>query len=487
MSRRSIVQPWHYAAAIACGMTLLACGTPSSEPTEGSSSSTDAPTTIDPSAGPTTAITSADTTSSSTTDDDTGIDTGIMGSDIIGSRPEACIAFDAFTDALVRARVDMRETLLDDYFAEVMQSDHGFPLVCEGRLVMLLRDDGGGALSVTGDFDDWDPEAHPMSPLVDGFDLWVADFEVASPLPPSLYKFVRDGESYFADPWARRHTWDEFGEISLTDARPEASHVERYSGFTDGGDLQARTIVVFVPAGSLADRAPARPVLYMHDGQNLFAPDAAFGGWRVMQAVDAAIADETIEPVFVVGIANTSDRFDEYTPTQDDIGSGPIGGRANEYAQLVGLAIKPFVDDRYPTRPGAESTAVAGSSLGGLVSLYIAAEYPDLFGHAASMSGTLGWGQLAKANPTLIDQFDDAPPTGVWIYLDSGGDGPCPGGGADNYCETAQMRDVLTMHGWSEPQTLRYVHAPGAEHNEAAWAARLPGLLADLGTAFSRR
>lgn len=469
--------------------SVIGCGAPASTP-DGDTSSTsgEAPTTIDPSSVSTSlttgATTSADATTGSTSVD-TGVDTGIGHADLIPVRPEDCIAFDQFADAIVRAPSEARESILADYVADVMQSTHGFPLVCDGRFVALLRDDGGGTLSVTGDFAEWDPEAHPLERMIDGFDLWVADVEVASPLPPSGYKFVRDASVYFADPWSRRHTWDEFGELSLTDPRPDTSHVERYLGFADGGELQPRTVTVFVPAGALADDAPPRPVVYMHDGQNLFAPDAPFGGWRVTQAVDDAIAGGDIEPVFVVGIANTPDRFDEYTPWTDDIGAGPIGGRADAYADLVALSIKPFVDARYPTRPGPESTAIAGSSLGGLVSLWIAAELPDVFGHAASLSGTLGWGQLGRDNPRIIDAFDDAPPDGVWIYLDSGGNGPCPGGGSDNYCETVEMRDVLAGHGWSDPQTLRYVHAPGATHDEAAWAARMPGLLAALGDAFS--
>jgi predicted alpha/beta superfamily hydrolase len=474
---------------LACAV-LVACGaSPAESPGDVSSSSEDSPTTIDPSSPETTATTASPegTTSASTSADDadTGVDTGMAHADLVPERPEACIAFDAFADAMVRAPAPERESVLADYVADVMQSTHGFPLVCDGRLVALLRDDSGGALSITGDFADWDPEIHPLARMVDGFDLWVADIEVPSPLPASGYKFVRDGAEYFADPWSRRHTWDEFGELSLTDARTGRSHVERYLGFSDGGDLQPRTVTVLVPADALADDATPRPVVYMHDGQNLFAPDAAFGGWRVMQAVDDAVAAGEIEPVFVVGIANTSDRFDEYTPWTDDLGAGPVGGRADEYAQLVGLSIKPFIDDRYPTRPGPESTAIAGSSLGGLVSLYVAAELPDVFGHAASLSGTLGWGQLGRDNPRIIDAFADAPPQGVWIYLDSGGNGPCPGGGSDNYCETVEMRDVLAAEGWTEPQSLVFVHAPGATHDEAAWAARMPGLLRALGDAFA--
>ena len=229
-----------------------------------------------------------------------------------------------------------------------------------------------------------------------------------------------------------------------------------------------------------------RQVLYMHDGQNLFAPDAPFGGWQVGAAVDDAIASGALPPMFVVGIDNTPLRFDEYTPVPDDLGDGPVGGRADEYADFVALGIKPFIDARYPTRADAGSTVALGSSLGGLVSLYIAWRHPDVFGLAGSMSGTLDWGRLGLDNDRIVELFEQQPPLGAWLYLDSGGDGPCPGG-SDNYCVNLEMRGRLAEIGWSEPDSLVYVHAPGASHDEAAWRDRLPGALGAIGQAIGAR
>lgn len=465
---------------------LVGCGdgSPPDAATDGSTSSGDSPTTIEPSGTTTvgtTATTSADGSSSSG-DDDT--DTG-TGTDTGGLPTDACVVFDAFSADLASADPRARDGLATTFIADMQYSEHGLPIRCDGRLVVLAWDEPGTALSVTGEFAEWDPQAHPLAPLVPEFSLLVADIVVEEPLAPSMYKLVRDGTDYVADRLARRYGWDENGEYSLTDARAKVSHHERYPGFAEGvGDLEPRDIVVYVPPGAF-DLGRDLGVLYMHDGQNLFSPDAFFGGWQVTAAMDTAIAAGDIAPMFVVGIDNTPDRFDEYTQTTDDIGSGPIGGRADEYADFLALGIKPFVDDRYPTAPAAASTALLGSSLGGLVSLYIGWRHPDVFGFAGSMSGTLDWGAMGKANDRILELFEQQPPSDLWIYLDSGGDGSCPGG-SDNYCANVEMRDALEDLGWSLADTLVYVHVPGASHDEAAWAARLPGFLDALGTAMGR-
>lgn len=474
---RSAQRAW-VRAAVAAGLVVpSAC---SADPVDvapnGSSSEGGAPTTILPGDGEAgsseAASTHADGSSSSS---ETGaVDLGVAPVD-------DCAAFDAFASALAMADDAARPELTSSFVAATMHDGGGLPVRCDGRLVGLLWDEGGGALSMTGDFAEWDPQAHPMVPIVEGFGLWVADIAVTEPLAPSMYKFVRDGGEYFADPWARRFAWDEFGEYSLTAARPDAPHHERYPGFVDGaGRLPARDVVVWVPAGALLPGAPPAAVMYMHDGQNLFAPDAPFGGWQVGAAVDDAITSGVLAPMFVVGIDNTSLRFDEYTPIPDDLGDGAVGGRADEYADFVALGIKPFIDARYPTRAEADSTVVLGSSLGGLVSLYIAWRHPDVFGLAGSMSGTLDWGRLGLDNDRIVELFEQQPPAGTWLYLDTGGDGPCPGG-TDNYCVNLEMRGLLAEIGWVESETLVYVHAPGASHDEAAWRDRMPGVLGALG------
>ena len=184
--------------------------------------------------------------------------------------------------------------------------------------------------------------------------------------------------------------------------------------------------------------------------------------------------------MIVVGIDNTPARMDEYTQVQDVLDGMPVGGRADEYADFVVNGVKPFIESRYPAASEPDSVAVMGSSLGGLVSLYIGLRHPQVFGSIASMSGTIAWGTIGASNPTIIDSYVEAPPNGLHIYLDSGGNegSGCPDDGSDNYCGNVELADTLRNLGWADEQDLFYRWDVGAPHNEAAWASRLlPALL----------
>jgi enterochelin esterase-like enzyme len=365
---------------------------------------------------------------------------------------------------------------IDAFVHEVGYGVHGFPIVEAQRLCVVALDDDPGALTVTGDFNAWDAQQHALSPVTPEFRYAIIELAGA---PTGLYKFVRDGSEYFADPLARRFGWDDFGEYSQIDALPDRSHHERWWEFDEGvGSLEPRTITVWLPPG--AQDGPLLPVLYMHDGQNLFAPDALWGGWQVGVTLDEAIASQLLTPMLVVGVDNTAARLDEYTQVGDVIDGMPTGGRADEYAAFLVDGIKPFIESRYPAASTPESVAVMGSSLGGLVSLYIGLEHSDVFGQIASMSGTIAWGTIGSNNPTIIDSYVEQPPVGLRIYLDSGGDEGlgCPDDGSDNYCGNVELADTLRGLGWVDEQDLFYRWDPGSPHNEAAWATRLlPALL----------
>ncbi len=354
----------------------------------------------------------------------------------------------------------------------------GFPIVEANKLAVVHRDAPGQALSVAGDFNGWDPATHALSEAAPGFYYAIIELDGA---PAGLYKLVRGGAEYFADPLARRFGWDQFGEYSQIAALPDRGHHERWLDFDQGvGELAPRTLTVYVPVAA-DDPGVELPVLYMHDGQNLFAPDALWGGWQVSATVEDAIADAVLEPLLIVGIDNTAARFDEYTQVSDVLDGMVYGGRADEYAAFVVDGVKPFIEARYPAASAAQDVAVMGSSLGGLVSLYIGLSYPDRFARVASMSGTIAWGTFGANNPTIIQAYAEAPPLGLQIYLDSGGGEGlgCPDGGSDNYCGNLELADALRGWGWVDEVDLFYRWAPGAPHNEAAWADRLLPALTD--------
>jgi len=371
------------------------------------------------------------------------------------------------------------EAEIHTFFGDVAYGEHGFPMLDDDRMCFAYRDAVGVPISVAGDFNAWEPDEHALEYAAEGFDLRYAIIDRPADAG-GLYKFVRANKTpeFFADPSARRFGWDEFGEYSRIAPDATASHIERWPAFDEAvGSLEPRDVTVYVPAGGFSEEDLA--VLYMHDGQNLFSPEAFFGGWRAGAAMDAGIGDGSLPPTLIVAINNTAARFDEYTHVEDGIDGRVFGGRAQEYADFVVDGVKPFIDARYPTSRAVERTGVAGSSLGGLVSLYLGWRHPDVFGAASSMSGTLGWGSFELGNPVIADLFADDPPEGLRLYVDSGGDGDpgCPGGGSDNYCDNVAFADTLRSLGWVDDADLRYVWQPGAPHNELAWADRLPAML----------
>lgn len=408
-----------------------------------------------------------------TTADETGLEP-----DLPPTTPATCDALEELVATLPGLGPDEQFATIGGFVSEVLYDQHGWPGVDANTLCVVYVDLPGRDVSLAGDFNEWDPSTHPLTEIPSTGLYW-GSFETASP-PEGLYKVVLDGEEYVADPLARRFGWDEFGEYSLVDPLPDRSHHERWPGFDQGaGSLAARTVTAYVPAGAL--ELSELPVLYMHDGQNLFDPDAFFGGWRVSETLDVAIGDGTLAPMVVVGIDNTPARFDEYTPVTDDLGDGPVGGDADLYADFLVDGIKPFIEERYPVSSDPARVGVMGSSLGGLVSLSIGLRHPDVFGQVASMSGTIDWGTFGLSNPTIDELYAADAPMGLRIYVDSGGSEGlgCPDGDTDNYCGNVRLANTLRELGWADEVDLFYRWDPGAPHNEAAWASRFLDALID--------
>lgn len=333
-------------------------------------------------------------------------------------------------------------------------SADGWPRPVEGGLLFVHADPGEWALA--GDFEGW--SGLPMTED-DGFSWIVAEVDGASG-----YKFT-NGTDWVPDPWSRQYTFDDFGEMSLVNA--EDPHLERLFGVSDG-TLRARTVRAWVPGG-----APTH-VLYVHDGQNLFDPGAIGGGWHLQDSVP--------DGVLVVGIDNTADRMEEYTHVEDRLDGEAYGGWGDRYAAFLQDDVRPLVAATW----GEPATVgVMGSSLGGLISFHVADRYPGEYAFAASLSGTMGWGSIGADNETMIARYGAAGHRDTALYLDSGGYGTtcadADGDGtndddpdaADNYCENAQLRDVLADVGYTFEVDLWHWHEPGAAHNEAAWAARV--------------
>jgi len=244
-----------------------------------------------------------------------------------------------------------------------------------------------------------------------------------------------------------------------------APHLIKHEGFPSRVLRNQRDLIVYLPPGY--DEQPQReyPVLYLHDGQNLFDGATAFipgMDWHVGQTADEYIREARVEPLIIVGIYNAGkQRLGEYTPTR---AARLGGGRANRYAKFLLEEVRPMVQKYYRVRSGVENTGIGGSSLGGLVSLYLGLRQPKIFGKIAALSPSVWW------NERVILRFADAasvqPLPRIWLDIGTR-EGP------RIVDDVERFRDVLLKKGWQTERTLHYERVEGAEHNEAAWAQRV--------------
>jgi predicted alpha/beta superfamily hydrolase len=255
-----------------------------------------------------------------------------------------------------------------------------------------------------------------------------------------------------------------------------------------------RKVVVWLPDGY--DEGTDRyAVLYMHDGRNLFDPATSMGHepWAVDQHLAALINAHRVRKTLVVGIDHGTERWREYAPqapfetlsadlrepTIGESGGPPI---SDAYLQFLVEELKPFIDSHFRTHPERANTVVAGSSMGGLISLYAVARYPEIFGGAAALSThwpyTVNFGLLAHDDPRVVTIADGfirwldghlPDPATHRIYMDHGTQT------LDALYAPYQARvdSMFESHGYYRSQNFDSRVFEGAEHNEPAWRARL--------------
>lgn len=224
-----------------------------------------------------------------------------------------------------------------------------------------------------------------------------------------------------------------------------------------------RNVFIYLPPGYTHSRK-RYPVLYMHDGQNLIDAQTSFAGteWGVdetLESLGKTRAKPQVEAI-VVGLWNTAARKEEYMPFRVGWnGTGP------SYLAFLTDTIKPWIDDRFRTKPGAETTVIMGSSLGGLISMYAAFNRPDVFGLCAALSPALwpGNGEIMRR----ISASEGGPGK---VYVDWGTREP----------SGRRVVDLLLSKGYAHGSTLKFVSEQGGQHNEAAWSRRFPGAVSFL-------
>ncbi len=213
-----------------------------------------------------------------------------------------------------------------------------------------------------------------------------------------------------------------------------------------------RRVWLYLPKG-YATSSKTYPVLYMHDGQNLFNEQTApFGEWGVDECLDT-LQQKLGKECIVVGIDNSAHRATEYNP-YDDPKEGK--GEGKQYLEFIVNTLRPYIDSKYRTKKGPENTFIAGSSMGGLISFYAMIKYPQIFGAGGIFSASFWaapeiFADAEKFNPTTVQRF----------YMYAGKMEP-----ANMVSNNDKMSDLLEK---KQKYIIRRVTAPLGRHNEATW------------------
>ncbi|HLW34438.1 MAG TPA: alpha/beta hydrolase-fold protein [Chthoniobacterales bacterium] len=247
-------------------------------------------------------------------------------------------------------------------------------------------------------------------------------------------------------------------------------NIKRHRAFPSKVLGNRRDVLVYLPPGYSRFSRRRYPVLYLHDGQNVFDAATSFAGveWGVDETAQRLIRQKAIEPLIIVAISNMGEeRIHEYAPTPGvitphDRPKKRSRGLAGMYGRFLTQELKPFIDRKYRTRPEAEFTGLGGSSLGGLATLAIGIIFSDTFRRLMVMSPSVWWDDFAIIQ--ILGFVREKLPLKIWLDM---------GTGEPEWEQVRDLRAALVDCGWCHGVDLQYHEIPGAGHNEGAWAARV--------------
>ncbi|MBV8756287.1 MAG: hypothetical protein JO257_03360 [Deltaproteobacteria bacterium] len=324
------------------------------------------------------------------------------------------------------------------------------------------------AVSVAGDWNGWQPTI-ALAPFC-GTQLVLAVTNVPSGF--HTYKLV-DGQTWLLDPQNPAFAYDDFAgnndhQNSVLDTPDSGKgHLVKLAQACSTALGNCRNVTAYLPPGYDADEKKY-PVLFMHDGQNVWDNHTCcFGhtGWEVNVTLDSEIAAGKVKPIVVIAGDNTTNRNNEY---------GLDDATAMKFEDFQVSELQPHALAQ--VRWDGNKVAIAGSSLGGLISMELALRNPGTYSAVASLSGAF-WPNMAT-HDALRDHFMTLGKQALAMYLDSGG---ATSDNSDGAADTAEIRDMAVNFGWQRgdspactagPSGLCYYIEPGATHDELAWKAR---------------
>jgi predicted alpha/beta superfamily hydrolase len=247
-------------------------------------------------------------------------------------------------------------------------------------------------------------------------------------------------------------------------------NIKLHRGFPSRVLGNRRDVLVYLPPGYSRFSRTRYPVLYLHDGQNVFDAATSFAGvdWGFDETAQRLIQQKQIEPLIIVAVSNMGEeRIHEYAPTAclitpHDHPKRRSRGLAGMYGRFLINELKPFIDQKYRTKREGEFTGLGGSSLGGLATLAIGIIYSETFTRLMVMSPSVWWDDFAIIR--LLGLVRQKPPLKIWLDM---------GTAEPEWEQVCELRDSLIDCGWCHGLDLHYAEVPGANHSEGAWATRV--------------
>jgi enterochelin esterase family protein len=365
--------------------------------------------------------------------------------------------YDAFVKDLITA--PNKQALVDAFLTNV-QAQGGTPLEDGGdRLVFLARGAGPlGPWSIAGSFTGWKTNPQPMG-LLPGTDLWVLDVHVARGTAHAYKLLSGTSDAGFTeDPLAKNVVWDGIDHQGVgffnaiahpADLDPKVGRIERLRAHATKLN-DDRDVFVWLPPAYDDGSCKKLPHLVFHDG-NESLTRASF-----VAAIDPTYqATPSASAVLAfVALPNQNVRLDQYT-------FGTSTAKGDDYGDFLLADLEPTLAKSYRLCPAASATGLAGASLGGLISAYLAFQHPEHWGFVGSQSGSFFWNGDAMVARAKTD-----PKVGLRFYLDHG----CPN---DNCDSNRALNDALVAKSYD----VKHVEEPNGQHDWSYWRKRLPALL----------